>query len=160
MPNIASELSDARCCNTFAAIDFCSEYWQAPLHPESQPLFAFMTLEGVVILIRTTQGKTNSAANFQENVEDCFNELRQNFKAWLDDFILVAVYGSTRRKFEDSKTLTSPVLLGSSAGTFTEQVWYLRVSQVSLNGQRLCATFSNLSTRRRVEAERRNLSLS
>jgi len=74
--------------STYGAIDFCSGYWQAPLHPDSQPLFAFMTPDGVVMPTRTTQGGTNSAANFQEKVAQCFEELKENFKAWIDDYIL------------------------------------------------------------------------
>lgn len=90
MPNIDAELSDARVATAFAGIDFCSGYWQAPLHPDSQPFFAFMTPDGVVMPIRTTQGGCNSTANFQEKVEQCFMELRDNFKAWIDDFMLFA----------------------------------------------------------------------
>ena len=47
-----------------------------------------MTSRGVVQPTRTTQGAVNSAANFQQKVEPCFAELRDNFKAWVDDFIL------------------------------------------------------------------------
>lgn len=90
MPNIDAELVDARGAKTFAAINFCSGYWQAPLHPESQPLFAFMTPDGVVMPTRTTQGGTNSAANFQEKVSECFEELHENLKAWIDDFMIFA----------------------------------------------------------------------
>ncbi len=72
------------------ALTFCSGYWQLPLHPESQPLFAFMTPVGVVMPTRTTQGACNFAANFQEKVEQCFLELKDNLKAWLDDFMLYA----------------------------------------------------------------------
>lgn len=90
MPNIEAELADARGSTAFASIDFCSGYWQAPLHPDSQPLFAFLTPHGVVMPTRTTQGGTNSAGNFQEKLADCFVELQDNFKAWLDDFMLFA----------------------------------------------------------------------
>ena len=90
MPNIEAELSDVRGATAFAGIDFCSGYWQLPLHPESQPLFAFMTPDGVVMPTRTRQGGCNSAANFQEKVEQCFIELKENLKAWLDDFMLYA----------------------------------------------------------------------
>ena len=64
MPNIETELSEARGSKAFASIDFCSGFWQAPLHDASQPLFAFMTPEGVVMPTPTTQGGMNSAANF------------------------------------------------------------------------------------------------
>ena len=81
MPNIEAELADARGAKVFATIDFCYGYWQAPLHPDSQPLFAFIGPDGVVMPTRTTQGGMNFAANFQEKVSECFAELRKNFKA-------------------------------------------------------------------------------
>lgn len=80
MPNIEAELNDTRGSKAFAAIDFCSGYWQAPLHPESQPLFAFMTPDGVVMPTRTTQGGCNSAANFQEKVSQCFSSFERTLK--------------------------------------------------------------------------------
>ena len=90
MPNIESELADTRGSKSFAAIDFCSGYWRAPLHEESQPLLAFSTPEGVVMPTRTPQGQRNSAANFQEKVEQCFAELRDSMKTLIDDFMLFA----------------------------------------------------------------------
>lgn len=79
MPNIDAELVEARGAKSFAAIYFCSCYWKPPLHPDSQPPFALMTPNGVVMLTRNTQGGTNSAANFQEKFTDCFEELQENF---------------------------------------------------------------------------------
>lgn len=49
-----------------------------------------MTPDGVVMPTRTTKGGTNSAANFQEKVAECFEEIRENFKAWIDDFMIFA----------------------------------------------------------------------
>lgn len=54
MLNIEAELNDTRGSRALAAIDFCSWYWQAPLHLDSQPLFGFMTPNGVVMPTRTT----------------------------------------------------------------------------------------------------------
>ena len=68
MPNIDAELADTRGSNAFAGIYFCSGYWLAPLHEESQPFLAFSTPEGVVMPTRTPQGESNSAENFQEKV--------------------------------------------------------------------------------------------
>ncbi len=39
---------------------------------------------------RTTQGGCNSAENFEEKVEQCFLELKDSLKPWLDDFMLYA----------------------------------------------------------------------
>lgn len=88
MPHIDSVLSDVRGAGAFATMDFCSGYWQLPLHEDSQHLHAFMTPDGVMQPTRTTQGGCNSAANFQACVEPCFSELRENLLAWLDDFAL------------------------------------------------------------------------
>ena len=109
MPNIEAELSDVRGDTAFAGIDVCSGYWKLPLHPESQPLFAFMTPERVVMPTRTTQGGCKSAANFQEKVEQCFIELKENLKAWLHDFMLYArdeehLLRILRRVFEICRT--------------------------------------------------------
>ena len=49
-----------------------------------------MTTIGVVQPTRTPQGLINSAANFQEKVPACFDSIRSQFKAWLDDFLLFA----------------------------------------------------------------------
>ena len=68
MPNIEAELFDVRCATAVAGIDFCSGYWQLPLHPENQALFAFTTPDGVAMSMRTTQGGCKSRANLQEKV--------------------------------------------------------------------------------------------
>ena len=88
MPDINNELSDVNDSKCFPGIDFCSGYWQLPMEENSQPLHAVMTSRGVVQPTRTTQGAINSAANFQQKVEPCFSDLRDNFKAWIDDFLL------------------------------------------------------------------------
>lgn len=128
MPNIDAELSDARGAAAFAGIDFCSGYWQAPLHPDSQPLFAFMTPDGVVMPTRTTQGGCNSTANFQEKIEQCFMELRENFKAWLDDFMLFAknedqMLKILRRFFEICRNRRLIVSLPKSDFYLKEVLW-------------------------------------
>lgn len=43
-----------------------------------------------MIYTRTKEGGTNSAANFQKKVSECFSELRDNFKARVDDYISFA----------------------------------------------------------------------
>ncbi len=90
IPHIDTVLSDLRGAQAFATIDFCSGYWQLPLHENSRPLHAFMTTDGIVQPNRTTQESCNSAANFQACVEPCFTGLRQNLLDWLDDFAIYA----------------------------------------------------------------------
>ena len=155
MPNIEAELADARGAKAFAAIDFCSGYWQAPLHPDSQPLFAFMTPEGVVMPTRTTQGGTNSAANFQEKVAECFAELRENFKAWIDDFIIFAkdekhLLHILRRFFEICRSRNLIVSLLKSDFFLTEATWCGRI--IDANGVRFNP--SNLSGLKNCEFPR------
>lgn len=90
MHNPDEELVEKRTVPVFALIDFCSGYWKAPLHDECQRLFGFMKPDGVVMPTRTSQDGANSAANFQEKVEYCFTKIRENFKAWLDNYMLFA----------------------------------------------------------------------
>lgn len=90
MPNIDAELANNWEAQRFALLDLCSGFWQASLHKDSQPLYAFVTLEGIVMPARTTQGGCNSASNFQKKVEPCFVELRDSYKAQLDDFMIFA----------------------------------------------------------------------
>lgn len=88
MPHINSECTDFSGSKFFASIDFCSGYWQLPLHENSQDDFSFITHEGIFSPTRTAQGAKNSSSNFQSRVEPCFAKLRDNFKAWQDDFVL------------------------------------------------------------------------
>lgn len=132
MPNIEAELADTRGSTAFAGIDFCSGYWQAPLHPESQPLFAFSTPDGVVMPTRTTQGGCNSAANFQEKVEQCFTELKDHLKAWIDDFMLFApteedLLRILRRFFEICRKRRLIVSLPKSDFYLSEVIWCGRI---------------------------------
>ena len=90
MPHVDAEASDFAGSVSYAVIDFCSGYWQLPLHPDSQNYHSFILPTGTYSPTRTIQGATNSASNFQSKVEPCFAELRDNFKAWIDDFVLHA----------------------------------------------------------------------
>ena len=91
-----------------------------------------MTPEGVVMPTRTTQGGTNLVANFQEKVADCFNKLRQNFKAWLDDFILFAtdeeyLLRMLHRLFELCRARRLVVSLPKSKFFLREATWCGRI---------------------------------
>lgn len=80
IPDINNQLVDEGKATVFIGIAFCGGYWQPPLHINCQPLFAFMKPQGVVQLTITTQVAINSAKSFQQKVELCFKELRDNFK--------------------------------------------------------------------------------
>ena len=91
MPHLDSEVFDFSGSKCFASLDFVSGYWQLPLHPESYNSCGVITPHGVVISKRVLQGLANAVAFFQSSVEPLFSSLRDNLKAWLDDFSLHAV---------------------------------------------------------------------
>lgn len=88
IPHIESELQDVAGSAYYAKMDFCSGYWELPLHEDSQDALSFMTPSGLWKPLQTTQRAKKSAPNFQSKVEPCFAELRRSLMAWLDDFLL------------------------------------------------------------------------
>lgn len=70
MPNTTAKLADTKGSTAYASMDFCSGYWQAALHEDSQALFASITHFALFMPTRTTQGGTDSAANFQEKMSE------------------------------------------------------------------------------------------
>ena len=90
MPHLEAEINDFRGSKCFASIDFVSGYWQLPLHEDSWTKCGVVTLTGVCASKRMLPGLSNASAHFQRSVEPCFAELRDNLKAWLDDFNLHA----------------------------------------------------------------------
>eukprot|EP00171_Calliarthron_tuberculosum_P002686 IDg2686t1 len=77
------------------SLDFVSGYWQLPLDPESWGKCGVVTPLGVAASTRVLPGLANAVSHFQSNVEPCFAELRDNMKAWLDDFSLHATEETT-----------------------------------------------------------------
>lgn len=67
-----------------------SAYWQLPLHPDSYQACGIVTPKKVVASKRVLPGLANATSYFQSTVEPLFRELRDNMKAWLDDFNLHA----------------------------------------------------------------------
>lgn len=55
MSDIEAKLANTQDSKALASLDFCSRYWKALVHSESQPLYAFSTPEGVVMPARTTK---------------------------------------------------------------------------------------------------------
>lgn len=88
MPHINAAVQDLRIAAVFAGINFTSGYRQLPMHSDSQHVHSFMTSDEIMKPTSTNQGGCNSAANFQERVEPCVQELRNNLLAMLDDFAL------------------------------------------------------------------------
>lgn len=85
MPNLETEHMDFAGSIVFAAIYFCSGYWQLSTDPESYDACGTITPFGVFSSTRVLQGLMNAVAHFQSSVEPLFAELRKNLKAWIDD---------------------------------------------------------------------------
>lgn len=75
MSHIDAIIQNVRAAKDFATMDFTYGYWQLPMHPESQPLHAFMTPGSVMQPTSTVKDSSNSARNVQECVEPCFQIL-------------------------------------------------------------------------------------
>lgn len=88
MPHIQSETGDLNGGVLVASIYFVSGYWQTPLDNDSQELVSFIYKKKVVKPTRCTQGEKNAGPNFQATVEPLFEEIWENMKKCLEDFIL------------------------------------------------------------------------
>ena len=88
MPHLESENLDFTNSTCFAVLDFVSTYWQLPLHQDSYTACGVVTPRGVVASIWVLSGLANATAHFQSSMEPLFSELRENMKAWIDDFNL------------------------------------------------------------------------
>ena len=72
----------------FSILDFVSAYWQLPLHPNSYSLCSIVGPKEFVVSKIILPGHAKATSPFQSAVEPLFQELRENMKAWLDDFSL------------------------------------------------------------------------
>lgn len=90
VPNIDTEILDLEGHGFYAIIDFVSGYWQIPLDPTSIDLCRIICPKGTYSSSRVLHGLKNAAPCFQYAVEPLFSALRNNLKAWLDDFMLHA----------------------------------------------------------------------
>lgn len=88
MPHLDSEVQDFANSKFFATLDFCSGYWQLPVHPDSYSACAIVCPNGTYSSTRALPGLTTATSYFQSTIEPLFQELRPNMKAWLDDFNL------------------------------------------------------------------------
>ena len=88
MPHLDSEILDFKGSVCFAVLDFVSAYWQLPLHPDSYETCGIVGPRGLIVSKRVLPGLANAASYFRSTVEPLFQEMRNNMKAWLDDFNL------------------------------------------------------------------------
>ena len=65
MPHIDSEVQDFARSMCLAVLDFCSGYWQLPVHPDSYGSCGIVCPNGVYSSTRALPGLTNSTCYFQ-----------------------------------------------------------------------------------------------
>lgn len=87
MPHLDSVVQ--RLCKSkyYISLDLFKGFWLMPLAKESQAMFAFSTEDGVFVPVRTLQGATNSAVQFQARMHEVFHELQDNVEIWIDDML-------------------------------------------------------------------------
>ena len=90
MPHLDSEIYDFAGSECFAVLDFVSGYWQLPVDPDSWDACDIVTRKGTYSSTRALPGLTNATTHFQSTIEPLVKNLRNNLKAWLDDFNLHA----------------------------------------------------------------------
>ena len=90
MPNLDSEVLDLKGSVCLAVLEFVSAYWQLPLHPESYETCGIVGPKAFIVSKWVLPGLENATSYFQSAVESLFQEMRNNIKAWLDDFNLHA----------------------------------------------------------------------
>jgi hypothetical protein len=61
------------------------EYWQLPLHGDSQECQSIITLDGVNTPTRVQHGTTNTAVHMQSIMKDLMQDIHHSVKIWLDD---------------------------------------------------------------------------
>lgn len=88
MPHLDSEVYDFADSDFFAVLDFVSGYWQCPVDKESWDACGIVTPKGTYSSTRVLPGLTNATTHFQSTVEALFKKLRENLKAWVDEFNL------------------------------------------------------------------------
>jgi hypothetical protein len=92
MPDLEQELQWTQGMKFFLGVDFLKGFWQCPLHPESQELFAFMTPLGLLKPKRVPQGAADSATWFHNQLQKVYYKFRRNksMLLWIDDLLLMA----------------------------------------------------------------------
>ena len=90
MPHLDSEIYDFAGSKCFAVSDFMSGYWQLQIDPDSWDACGIVTPKGTYSSTRVLPGLANATTHFQSTIQPLFKNLRDNLKAWLDDFNLHA----------------------------------------------------------------------
>jgi hypothetical protein len=69
MPKIWNILQKMISSNWFSSLDLQSGFWQVPMHPDSVPLTAFITNEGIFEMLFMPFGLLNASFTFQEMMD-------------------------------------------------------------------------------------------
>ena len=72
----------------FSVLDLRQAFHQQPLHPDSRPITATHTTDGVYQWKVNIMGLTNAPQQFQAMIEDCLEEVRDIASAYIDDIII------------------------------------------------------------------------
>jgi Reverse transcriptase (RNA-dependent DNA polymerase) len=85
IPNLQYELHDLHGSEVFATLDFCQDYWQIPLHKDSQDWQSFITPGGVYTPTRELDGTKNATQYLQSVLVVMMDDIKSSIKVWLDD---------------------------------------------------------------------------
>lgn len=90
MPVIQAELNDFKGSNHFACLDFCSNYWQCPLDPQSFDACGIIAPQGAFVSTRALRDLNNALPYFQSTKLSLFVDIKDAVKAWIEDFTIQA----------------------------------------------------------------------
>lgn len=84
---IKAELIMFEECKHLASLDFCSEYYQYPLHPSLNEASGLVTQQGAFILTLALHGLKDAVPCFQLSIRTSFYSINDGFMTWIDSFI-------------------------------------------------------------------------
>jgi hypothetical protein len=83
-------LHDLHGSEDFATLYFCQDYWQIPLHKDSQDYQSFIAPDGVYTPKRVLHGTRNATQHLQSVLVVMMDDIKSksNIEVWLDDYLL------------------------------------------------------------------------
>ncbi|UYV74104.1 hypothetical protein LAZ67_11002126, partial [Cordylochernes scorpioides] len=99
LPRIEDILDRLAQANYFSTADISSAYWQVPIHPDSRPLLAFATLEGLYQPTRLPFGLKTSPQVYERAISQVLQRHGLDCVAhYFDDFI---IYSNTLEEHQN-----------------------------------------------------------